>query len=153
MSGEAFSGSYLKSRSSICALKRKAFPLVARRELAKAIEAHPRADRVTVTEGPALVVQVKAARQGVARDALRLRKAEKMVVSDPEIMQGTPVYRGTRIPGELIAEMLAQGTSAHEIIAGYPALTRTRLSWRRYIYARSLVVADPFNGPGPRAAS
>jgi uncharacterized protein (DUF433 family) len=97
-------------------------PLVARRELAKAIEAHPKADRVTVTEGPALVVQVKAARQGVARDALRLRKAEKMVVSDPEIMQGTPVYRGTRIPVELIAEMLAQGTSAQKIVAGYPAL-------------------------------
>jgi len=97
-------------------------PLVTRRELAKALEAHPEADRVTVTEGPALVVQVRAARQGVARDALRLGRAEKMVVSNPEIMQGTPVYRGTRIPVELIAEMLAQGASVPEIVAGYPAL-------------------------------
>ena len=102
-------------------------PLVARREVAKAVEAQPQADRVTVTEGPALVVQVKAARLGVARDALRLRKAERMVVVDPEIMQGTPVYRGTRIPVDLIADMLKQGASVDEIVAGYPALDASKV--------------------------
>jgi uncharacterized protein (DUF433 family) len=49
------------------------------------------------------------------------------VVSDPEIMQGTPVYRGTRIPIELVAEMVAQGTSIEEILEGYPALDREKI--------------------------
>jgi len=49
-------------------------------------------------------------------------KAHSMVVSDPEIMGGTPVVRGTRIPVRLIAEMRRYGTSVDEILAGYPSL-------------------------------
>jgi len=45
----------------------------------------------------------------------------------PEIMRGTPVYRGTRIPVELIAEMLSQGTKPEEILVGYPALDREKV--------------------------
>jgi uncharacterized protein (DUF433 family) len=39
-----------------------------------------------------------------------------MVVSNPEIMGGTPVIRGTRIPVQLVAEMRKQGTSVEEIL-------------------------------------
>ncbi len=102
-------------------------PLATRRKVARAIEASPSSDSVSVAEGPALVVQVKAARQQVARDLQRLRKAEEMIVCDPEIMRGTPVYRGTRIPVELVAAMLEQGTNASEIVAGYPALDREKI--------------------------
>lgn len=47
--------------------------------------------------------------------------ARAMVVSDPEIMGGIPVVRGTRIPVRLIAEMRRQGTSADKISPGTPA--------------------------------
>jgi uncharacterized protein (DUF433 family) len=50
-----------------------------------------------------------------------------MIISDPEIMRGTPVYRGTRIPVELIADMLSQGTKPDEILEGYPALDREKI--------------------------
>lgn len=50
-----------------------------------------------------------------------------MVVSDPEIMRGTHVFKGTRIPIELVAEMIAQGATAEEILAGYPALNREQV--------------------------
>jgi hypothetical protein len=36
-------------------------------------------------------------------------KANALVVSDPEIMGGTPVVRGPRIPVRLIAEMRRRG--------------------------------------------
>ncbi len=36
-------------------------------------------------------------------------KANALVVSDPEIMGGTPVVRGTPIPVRLIAEMRRRG--------------------------------------------
>jgi hypothetical protein len=50
------------------------------------------------------------ARHQVNRELERLRKAHQMVVSDPEIMQGTPVFRGTRIPIDLVVEMIADRT-------------------------------------------
>jgi uncharacterized protein (DUF433 family) len=56
------------------------------------------------------------------------RRLQQIVASDPEIMGGTPVFRGTRIPVDLIADMLAQGTSAEEILEGYPTLDEGRIA-------------------------
>ena len=97
-------------------------PVATRREVAREIESAPNADFVAVSGGPALVIQVKSARKKVERELKRLHKAESMAVSDPEIMGGTPVYRGTRIPVDLVATMLTQGASPEEILRGYPAL-------------------------------
>lgn len=102
-------------------------PLAIRREIAKAIENSPGMDIVAVSEGSALMVQVKRVRQEVERQLVRLRKAQQMAVSDPEVLQGTTVYKGTRIPVELITEMLAQNVSVDEILEGYPALDREKV--------------------------
>jgi uncharacterized protein (DUF433 family) len=51
------------------------------------------------------------------------QKAHDIVIENPEIMGGTPVIRGTRIPVHLIAEMRRQGASVEEILEGYPSLT------------------------------
>lgn len=99
-------------------------PLASRREVARTLESAPNSDTVIVSGGSALVVQVKSARKDVQRELKRLHKVEQMVVSDPEVMGGTPVYRGTRIPVDLVATMSAQGTSVEEILDGYPALSR-----------------------------
>jgi uncharacterized protein (DUF433 family) len=48
----------------------------------------------------------------------------QLVTSDPEIMRGTPVFEGTRIPVDLVADMLARGARAREILEGYPTLSR-----------------------------
>ena len=99
----------------------------ARRAIAKKIESSPEVDTVVLTEGSAVVIQVKSVRLELDLDLRRLERAEDMIVSDPEIMRGTPVYRGTRIPVELIADMLSQGASPEEILEGYPALDRERV--------------------------
>jgi uncharacterized protein (DUF433 family) len=97
-------------------------PLAARRAIAKKIESSPEIDTVILTEGSALTIQVKSVRLELDHDLKRLEQAENMIVSDPEIMRGTPAYRGTRIPVELVADMLSQGASTEEILEGYPAL-------------------------------
>src|ERR1700675_1656463 len=102
-------------------------PLAARRAIAKKIESSPEVDTVVLTEGSAVVIQVKSVRLELDLDLRRLERAEDMIVSDPEIMRGTPVYRGTRIPVELIADMLSQGTKPEEILDGYPALDREKV--------------------------
>ncbi len=102
----------------------RCLPLATRRQIARAIEQAPNADMVPVSRGGALTVQIKAARKRVEDALRRLVQAERMIVSDPDVMKGTPVYRGTRIPVHAIAGMLAQGATLQEILEGYPALTR-----------------------------
>lgn len=46
------------------------------------------------------------------------------IVSDPGIMAGKPVIRGTRIAVELLLDKLGRGMSVDEILAAYPHLTR-----------------------------
>ncbi len=99
-------------------------PLAARREVAKAIMSAPGVNTVAVSGNSALVIEVKNARREVEHELNRLRKAQKMVISDPEIMRGTPIFQGTRIPVDLVAEMVALGTPIDEILEGYPALRR-----------------------------
>ena len=111
-------------------------PMAARRQIAKAIEAAPQADTVHLGDGRAVVVQVKTARLRVARDLARMKKAEKMAASDPEIMRGVPVFRGTRIPIELVAEMLDQGATPSEIVAGYPSLDLEKIELAQ-LYVRA----------------
>jgi uncharacterized protein (DUF433 family) len=102
-------------------------PLASRRAIAKQIESSPEIDAVVLTEGSAVVIQVKSVRLELDLDLRKLERAEDMIVSDPEIMRGTPVYRGTRIPVDLIADMLSQGATPEEILAGYPALDREKV--------------------------
>ena len=102
-------------------------PLATRREVAKAVENSPGIDMVCLSEGSAVMIQVKHVRLEVEQQLLRLREAQQMTVSDSEILHGTPVYRGTRIPVELVADMLADGASVEEILEGYPALDRHKV--------------------------
>lgn len=52
-----------------------------------------------------------------------LRRARALVLTDPDIMGGAPVFRRTRVPVYTIAEFLAQGSTSAEILEGYPRLT------------------------------
>ncbi len=51
--------------------------------------------------------------------ALKLRR----VKSDPQVMMGKPVIRGTRITVELILRKLAGGASEDDLLRDYPQLT------------------------------
>ncbi len=47
-----------------------------------------------------------------------------IVISDPEILGGTPVFAGTRVPVAVLFENLADGLTLDEILDSYPTLTR-----------------------------
>jgi uncharacterized protein (DUF433 family) len=48
----------------------------------------------------------------------------QLVTSDPEILGGTPVFIGTRVPVAVLFENLADGLSLDEILDSYPTLKR-----------------------------
>jgi uncharacterized protein (DUF433 family) len=47
-----------------------------------------------------------------------------LIVSNPKIMLGKPVIRGTRITVELILERLAAGQTEEDILLAYPHITK-----------------------------
>ncbi len=47
-----------------------------------------------------------------------------LIVSDPDVMMGKPVVRGTRITVELILVKLAAGETVEQILQAHPRLTR-----------------------------
>ena len=48
----------------------------------------------------------------------------KNIVVDYNVMVGKPVIDGTRIPIDLIIELMAQGTTTNEILEDYPNLKK-----------------------------
>jgi len=102
-------------------------PIDVRRDIAKRIEADSGVDAVFLSEGRAVCIQVKTVRKELEKELKRLWQAEREIVVDPEVLRGTPVYKGTRIPVELVADMLSQGASVDEIQEGYPALNPEKI--------------------------
>src|SRR6266851_2440183 len=73
-------------------------PVGTRREIAESIQRSPKTDLIAIGNGTVLFVEFKAARRKVEGQLKQLAHIEEMVVSDPEILRGTPVFKGTRIP-------------------------------------------------------
>ncbi len=48
-----------------------------------------------------------------------------IIECDPEILGGKPVVKGTRVPVDLVFELLGCGTSVEDILDDYPSLTRS----------------------------
>ena len=103
-------------------------PVGTRREIAESIQRSPKAEKLPIANGTALLIEIGTARRAVEGQLKQLARMEEMVVSDPEIMRGTPIFKGTRIPVDLVADMLAQGATAEEILEGYPTLSKEKIA-------------------------
>ena len=49
---------------------------------------------------------------------------EQAISRDPEVMHGTPVFRGTRVPVQTLFEYLEGGDTLEDFLAGFPTVTR-----------------------------
>jgi uncharacterized protein (DUF433 family) len=78
---------------------------------------------VVSLEGGLIKIDLRAPRRELAASLRDLRRARRLVVSDPEILGGDPVFRGTRVPVHPIAELVVQGSKPAELIESYPRLT------------------------------
>jgi uncharacterized protein (DUF433 family) len=75
--------------------------------------------------------------QKVDRRLRTLMAAEKMVVEDPEILGGTPVIRGTRVPVHTVAAQFDAGTPIGRILRSYPSLTEAQVELAS-VYAKAV---------------
>jgi uncharacterized protein (DUF433 family) len=103
-------------------------PVGTRREIAESIQRSPKTEKLRVANGTAILIEIGPARRRMESHLKQLAHIEEMAVSDPEIMRGTPVFKGTRIPVDLVADMLAQGATAAEILEGYSTLDKEKIA-------------------------
>jgi len=92
-----------------------------RREVFNALAEAPR--NTVSLDGGFLKIDLREPRRALASSIRELRRARQLVASDPDIMGGDPVFRGTRVPVHMIATLLGQGSTEAELLEGYPRLT------------------------------
>ena len=91
-----------------------------RRRLFAEIAASPRRRAVTVG---ALTVDIDKPRREVSERVRALRRAERLITTDPETMGGNPVFRGTRVSVHLIDEKLRLGETVERLREDYPRVS------------------------------
>ncbi len=137
---------YLVEASLIClrleAEGLRQLPLEFRRQVYRTVARTPHERQIRFSD--VVLVDVAKARKGLAIGLNELRKAERMIISNPEIMGGTPVFRGTRVPVYAIAGLVRGGTPVEEILEGYPSLTEEKIR-----LAELYVTAHPKRGRPP----
>jgi uncharacterized protein (DUF433 family) len=50
-----------------------------------------------------------------------------VVASSPDVLGGTPVFAGTRVPVEALLDYLEGGDSIDEFLEGFPSVTREQV--------------------------
>ena len=49
---------------------------------------------------------------------------EQAITRDPDVMHGTPVFRGTRVPVQTLFEYLEGGDTLEDFLEGFPTVSR-----------------------------
>lgn len=93
--------------------------------------------------------------KGVDERLHKLTEAREAVIEDPEILSGTPVFKGTRVPVYDVAAMLEAGVSMEEILESYPSLKNWQVELAT-VYARAVPPKGrprrtPSNIPGEKS--
>jgi uncharacterized protein (DUF433 family) len=66
-----------------------------------------------------------------------------LITSTPDILGGTPVFRGTRVPVQTLIEYLEGGQTIDEFLDGFPTVTREQvIAFLEEAKARMLAVAS-----------
>jgi uncharacterized protein (DUF433 family) len=53
-----------------------------------------------------------------------MSSTDSVVVKNPKILSGTPVFRGTRVPLQLLFDSLERGHTLEQFLEGYPTVSR-----------------------------
>jgi uncharacterized protein (DUF433 family) len=51
----------------------------------------------------------------------------RLIISDPDILGGIPVFAGTRVPVKNLTDYLEAGDSINEFLDDFPSVSRTQV--------------------------
>jgi uncharacterized protein (DUF433 family) len=83
----------------------------------------------------------------------RLEAARALVTSAPDVLSGTPVIAGTRIPVHDVAASIAVGHTREEVLAAYPSLTAEQIELATLYAEANPLRGRPRLAPLPRGAT
>ena len=66
---------------------------------------------------------------------------DSVITRDPEVLGGTPVFRGTRVPFQALLDYLEGGQTLDEFLDDFPTVTR-ETAVHALEHAKSLVVSQ-----------
>jgi uncharacterized protein (DUF433 family) len=75
------------------------------------------------------------------QEAAAMASPNGVITRDPDVLGGTPVFRGTRVPFQSLLDYLEAGQSLHEFLDDFPTVTR-EAAVRALEHAKSLVVSE-----------
>jgi uncharacterized protein (DUF433 family) len=64
-----------------------------------------------------------------------------VVVRDPDVLGGTPVFRGTRVPFQALLDYLEGGQTLDEFLDDFPTVSR-EIAVHALEHAKTLVVSE-----------
>jgi len=64
-----------------------------------------------------------------------------VIAKDPDILGGTPVFRGTRVPFQSLLDYIEGGQTLDEFLDDFPTVTR-ELAVHALEHAKSLVLSE-----------
>ena len=68
---------------------------------------------------------------------------QSLITSTPDILGGTPVFCGTRVPVQTLIEYLEGGQTIDEFLDGFPTVTREQvIAFLEEVKARMLAIAS-----------
>lgn len=67
--------------------------------------------------------------------------SNSVITRDPELLGGTPVFRGTRVPFQALLDYLEGGQALDEFLEDFPTVTR-EAAIQALEHAKSLVVGQ-----------
>ena len=52
---------------------------------------------------------------------------KQIITASPDVMSGTPVFAGTRVPVQTLLDYLKAGETIDDFLDGYPSVTRAQV--------------------------
>jgi uncharacterized protein (DUF433 family) len=69
------------------------------------------------------------------------RQRNEVITKDPDILGGTPVFRGTRVPFQALLDYLEGGQTLDEFLEDFPSVSR-ETAVHALEHAKALVVSQ-----------
>jgi uncharacterized protein (DUF433 family) len=70
-----------------------------------------------------------------------MASSQSVIARDPEILGGTPVFRGTRVPFQSLLDYIEGGQTLDEFLDDFPTVTR-EAAVHALEHAKSLVLSE-----------
>ena len=70
-----------------------------------------------------------------------LAQEKEVITKDPDVLGGTPVFRGTRVPFQTLLDYLEGGQTLHELLDDFPTVSH-EAAIHALEHAKSLVVSQ-----------